>query len=77
MAAANATDIQTVEAMRTATNVVFNTPYGYLLGAIAVMLLSVTANSSILKGWWVLERITSLSSLEVTKAFNTPLLHLH
>jgi hypothetical protein len=75
LAAANATDIQNVQAMQTTTNVVFKLQYQYLMGAIAVMLLSVAAIISILNGWWVLGRSTSLSPLEVAKAFNAPLLH--
>ena len=51
------------------------TQYQYLLGAIAIMMLSVTAIISILKGWWVLGRTVSLSPLEIAKAFNAPLLH--
>jgi hypothetical protein len=74
LAAANATDIQNVKAVQTTTNVVFKTQYRYLWGAIAVMLLSAVAIISILKGWWVLGRTTSLSPLEVAKAFNAPLL---
>jgi hypothetical protein len=74
LVAANATDIQNVQAVQTTTNVVFKVQYQYFLGAIAVMLLSVAAIISILKGWWVLGRTTSLSPLEVAKAFNAPFL---
>jgi len=75
LAAPNATDIQNVKAVQTTTHVVFKTQYQYLLGAIAIMMLSVTAIISILKGWWVLGRTVSLSPLEIAKAFNAPLLH--
>jgi hypothetical protein len=75
LVAANATDIQNVQAMQTSTKVVFKTQYQYLLGAVAIILFSVATSSLMLNGWWILGRKTSLSPVEIAKAFNAPFLH--
>jgi len=72
LVAANATDIQQVVAKQTSTLVVFKTQYQYLLGAVAIVLLSVAAISLVLNSWWVLGRKVSFSPVEIAKAFNAP-----
>ena len=60
--------------MQTSTTLVFEVQYEYMLGAFALMLLSVVSICYILKGWWVLGRDVSMSPLEIAKAFNAPFL---
>lgn len=75
VAAANSSDVQYVQATQTSTELVFKVQYQYLLGAVAVMLFSVAAIVPTFLGFWVIGRETSLSPLEIAKAFNAPLLH--
>ncbi|KAF4626857.1 hypothetical protein G7Y89_g11298 [Cudoniella acicularis] len=48
--------------------------YGYLAGAMTVILLAIVSVMSTLRGWWKIGRPTSLSPLETAKAFGAPLL---
>ncbi|KAE9378501.1 hypothetical protein N431DRAFT_302183, partial [Stipitochalara longipes BDJ] len=52
----------------------YDSRYGFLGGAVAVVLLATLSVGFIFRGWWHIGRPTTLSPLETAKAFGTPLL---
>ncbi|KAK2789929.1 hypothetical protein FQN53_000982 [Emmonsiellopsis sp. PD_33] len=65
---------KTIVVEQTNTELVFQSRYEYLGGALAVMLAALLTISVTYYGWWQLGRKMSLSPIEMARAFNAPLL---
>jgi hypothetical protein len=72
--AGNGTEVQTFNAQRTSSALLFRSDFRYLAAAIAVMLLALLAVLFLLWGWWELGGPVSLSPLETAKAFGAPMM---
>ncbi|OQO11070.1 hypothetical protein B0A48_05325 [Cryoendolithus antarcticus] len=70
----NSTGLETVSGTQTTTTTVYRTHYGFLIGAVALTVLSLIVVLITYHGFWHLGRDVSLSPLEIAKAFNAPLL---
>ncbi|KAK6433861.1 hypothetical protein LTR95_009961 [Oleoguttula sp. CCFEE 5521] len=69
----NSTELETVFGTQTTTTTVYRTHYDFLVGAVALTLLSLVGVLITYHGFWHLGRDVSLSPLEIAKAFNAPL----
>ncbi|MCJ1402974.1 hypothetical protein MMC11_006196 [Xylographa trunciseda] len=65
---------QTVQATDLATYTLYVSNFAYLSGAVSLMILNTCVLFPLFLGWWHLGRTTSLSPIEVAKAFRAPLL---
>ena len=65
---------QIIEMDQTRTVLVYDSNYSFLADALVVMLLAVVTVVPVFNGFWLLERNTSLSPLELAKAFGSPIL---
>lgn len=67
-------DTQMVNATQHLLQLTFESRYGYLAGALAVILVAVFSVVPLFYGWWELGRNVLLSPIEIAKASNAPLL---
>ncbi|KAL8704462.1 MAG: hypothetical protein Q9201_002378 [Fulgogasparrea decipioides] len=74
IAAANASDLQTVTALDTITVPVYQSHYLYLGVAIGFTALAWLATLPMFIGWWHVGRNVSMSPIETAKAFSAPML---
>ncbi|KAL8730263.1 MAG: hypothetical protein Q9181_004730 [Wetmoreana brouardii] len=74
VAAANASDLQTVTALETITVPVYQSHYLYLGVAIIFTALAWLATLPMFIGWWHVGRKVSMSPIETAKAFSAPML---
>ncbi|MCJ1437803.1 hypothetical protein MMC27_007190 [Xylographa pallens] len=70
----NGTTQQTVQATDFTTYTVYVSDFAYLGGAVTLIILNTCVLFPLFLGWWHLGRTTSLSPIEVAKAFRAPLL---
>jgi hypothetical protein len=70
----NRTLSQSTNATRSYSEVVYQSNFGFLGGALAVILLATCAILALFKGWWHIGRNMTLSPFELAGAFDAPLL---
>jgi hypothetical protein len=74
LSASTDNDSQTFSVQRTSLALIFESNYGYMAAALALMLVASSAVLFQLWGWWELGRQVSLSPLELAKAFRAPVM---
>ena len=70
----NRTLSQSANATRHYSEVIYQSHYGFLGGALSIMLLATLAVLALLNGWWLLGRNATLSPFELARAFDAPML---
>ncbi len=74
LAAANSSTNQVVSATQVSAQNIYQSHYRYLAGAMVVMLFSIFTVTPMFYGYWHLGRKVSMSPIEISKAFDAPLL---
>lgn len=74
IAAANSSDVQTVSAVQTGQQAVYESHYLYLGLAVLVTALGIIFVAPTFHGYWILGRTVSMSPIETAKALNAPML---
>ena len=74
IAASNSSTVKTVVAHQKGNRTIYVSDYQWFGGALALMLLNVLVTIPLFVGWWHHGRMVSLSPIEISKAFEAPLL---